>query len=115
MGAQSSNNVILSHTLIHTPPSYTNKHNSSRSQKLLIHGSFTTRIPSTAIGTGTIHIPEWHDPYSPPSNYTGTGPFCTWPNYVLQSDEERGGHRVCDGRVGGNYSAPEGECFYFIL
>ncbi|PMD29413.1 hypothetical protein L207DRAFT_238351 [Hyaloscypha variabilis F] len=79
----------------------------SREQKLLIFGIFSQRIPSNATGIGEIHIPEWQDPYSPAANYTGTEPFCGWPNYVYQSDEERGLHKVCDGAVGRNDSAPE--------
>lgn len=52
-------------------------------------------------------MPEFHDPYEPAHNFTDTAPFCGWPNFIYQSDEERGLHRVCDGRVNGNDSAPE--------
>jgi hypothetical protein len=70
-------------------------------------GTFSRRIPSNANGTGDIHIPEWQYPYEPAQNYTGSSPFCGWPNFIYQSDEERGFHTVCDGRVNGNDSAPE--------
>ncbi|KUJ08861.1 uncharacterized protein LY89DRAFT_690832 [Mollisia scopiformis] len=79
----------------------------SREQKLLVFGTFSQRIPSSANGTGTVYIPEWHNPESPASNYTETSPFCTWPNFVYQTDEARGLHKVCDGAVGANFSAPE--------
>ncbi|KAE9367248.1 hypothetical protein N431DRAFT_385474 [Stipitochalara longipes BDJ] len=79
----------------------------SREQRLLVFGIFSQRIPSSATGTAEIHIPEWHDPYSPASNHTDTEPFCAWPNFVYQSDENRGLHKVCDSPVGANDSAPE--------
>jgi hypothetical protein len=46
-------------------------------------------------------------------NFTDTNPFCAYPRYIYQSDEERGLHTVCGGPGGlhppiqANDSAPE--------
>jgi hypothetical protein len=80
---------------------------SSREQMLYVFGTFAVPIPSDAPTTMFISIPEWHDPCDPPFNGTDTVPFCSMQNYINQTDEARGIHRVCDGRQGGNYSGPD--------
>lgn len=79
----------------------------SRQQKLFVNGIFAAPVPSDAPATGEIHIPEWHHPDAPASNYTDTGAFCSWMNYIYQFDDVRGMHKVCDGAAGGNNSGPD--------
>lgn len=54
-----------------------------------------------------VHIPEFHDPYDPAANYTDTGPFCSVVNFIYQTNDVDGTHKVCDGRVAGNSSGPD--------
>ena len=73
----------------------------------MINGIFAVPIPQDAPTTVEVHIPEWHYPDSPARNYTDTATFCSSCNYIYQTDDDRGLHKVCDGAVGGNGNGPD--------